>query len=73
MTDHIRKQATDAAAYLAYKHAVTSVGAYPLPAAEFASPADVMRHIVLVVDSAKAMRATLGVSGSGERRWWWHK
>lgn len=67
MTDAARRYGADTAAYLAYKHAVTSVGALPIPAAKFASPPDVMRHIVLVVDSAKAAHAAL----EEPRPSWW--
>ncbi len=75
MSDHIRKYGTDTAAYLAYKAAVLSVGAFPIPAVEFAFPADVMRHIVLVVrsaqdriDAAKAAHVTLA---EPEHKSWW--
>ncbi len=57
--DPVRKYGTDTAAYPAYKAAVLSVGVRPLLLAEFLNPADVMRHIVLVVDAGKAMHVTL--------------
>ncbi len=67
-TDPIRKYGTDTAAYLAYKAAVLSVGVLPMAADRFALRADVMRHIVLVVDAAKATHVTLA---EPEQRSWW--
>lgn len=73
VTDPVRQYGTDTAAYLAYKAAVLSVGAYPIPAAEFASPSAVMRHIVLVVQAATGVRPVSVMPGRGDRRWWWHR